>query len=375
MSTIHYILHDLIEVVVDERVSAGIINAVEFQLDYFKKTNEHLNSLCRVIIVPYDDFVPNDKQNFCCLDFLSGISGRCLDDAGNRAAVEKKNGNFYIYTDQKYLPINLFIQLILIEHDISLLSAAAVADSGEQVTLFPGAGGAGKSALTIRMVKDFNYRLLGDDTVCLNKQGLCLSFPRKFHIKDYDRPHYDNLLQSIAHKKKRKKDSSAQTAALRLAKCIRDNSPFLGLLNFLFNHASRKDLQKKYIPVFKYNDLNNRMEVPISEIVGPENISREGNLERVVYLQRYKGSDFLISKIDKESLIRRTLATSQNEWALQMRLFCQMGSLEILDLPGYFERVAEILRNGFKKKDANLLLIPEKASPQELVDFYFRWLT
>jgi hypothetical protein len=297
-----------------------------------------------------------------------------MDDPENRLAVEKRDCNFDIYTDKGFIPINLFIQLILVEHDISLLAAAAVADSNGWVTLFPGAGGAGKSALTIKMVQDFNYRLLGDDTICLSKQGNCLSFPRTFRIKEYDRPNYANMHLSSGSQSSQKKNYSIKAAALKITKLIRDNSPFLGFLNCLLNHLGREDLQKKIIPIYKYNKKSNNIKVPVSEIVGSENISDGGNLKRVVYLQRYKGSDFRITEIDKESLIRWIIATLQNEWALQMRLFYQMGLMELVDIPSYFDRVVKIIRTGLIKTDCSLLMIPENASPDELINFYFNCL-
>jgi hypothetical protein len=371
MPAIHYILHNLIEVAVDKKVNSELIDNVEFQLGHFKTRKVHSNSLCRVDIVPYGEFLPDYKHNFRTLYSLRGISGSCLDDPENRLAVEKRDCNFHIYTDKRFIPINLFIQLILVELDISLLAAAAVADLNGRVTLFPGAGGAGKSVLAIRMVKDYNYRLLGDDTICMSEQGNCLSFPRAFLIKEYDRLKYANLLPSRRSQSREKKNYSAKAAALKIAKLIRDNLPFLGVFSFLLNHLGREDLQKKIMPNYRYNHKNNRMKVPVSKIVGSENISDEGSLERVVYLQRYKGSDFKITEIDKESILRRTIAALQNEWALQMRLFYQMGLMEMVDIPGYFDRVAKIIRTGLAKKDCSLLMIPENASPDELVNFYF----
>jgi hypothetical protein len=371
MPAIHYTLHNLIEVAVDRRVNSEMIDNVEFQLGHFKLKKVRSNSLCRVDIVPYNEFLPDYKHNFRTLYSLRGISGRCLDDPENRFAVEKRDCNFHIYTDKRFIPINLFIQLILVELDISLLAAAAVADTNGRVTLFPGAGGAGKSVLAIRMVEDFNYRLLGDDTICLSKRGNCLSFPRAFLIKEYDRLKYSDLRPSTKSQSRDKNIYSVKGAALKIAKLIRDNLPFLGFFNFLLNHLGREDLQKKIIPNYRYNNKNNRMKVPVSKIVGSDNISDEGNLERVVYLQRYNGSDFTITDIDKESIIRWTIAALQNEWALQMRLFYQMGLMEMVDIPGYFDRVAKIIRTGLTKIDCSRLMIPENASPDELVNFYF----
>jgi hypothetical protein len=365
MDTIHYAIHDLIDVVVDARVSDTVLRAIDFQIGFFKITGDQPGAPRRIIVKPYDDFTLDPTLTFHSLHPSRGISGQCLDRRGrNRVALEKRNDGYTIYVDQRIFAFNLFIQLLLVEHGVSLISAAAAIDANDRVTLLAGAGRTGKTVLSVNMVKCDNYRLLGDDTVVLSKQGECFSFPRSFTLKDYNRSTYADVLRRFNAGDPSETNSSVP---LKLLSLVRDNAPFLGLLNGILSRLDLPDLQRKLVPSFCASKKTPYLAaVPITEIVDPSMIADRGSVERIVFLERYAGNAFRLESISEASLCRRMIAIIHNEWALSMRQFFMMGALELVDLPAYFNCVAAIIRSGISGKSCEMLLIPDDTSPDDL---------
>jgi len=368
MDTIHYSIHDLIDVIVDARASDTVVRAIDFQIGYFRTTGSEPRASRRIVVKPYGDFTLDPTLTFHSFHPSQGISGRCLDRPGrNPVALEKGEGSYTIYADRRIFAFNLFLQLLLVECGTSLISAAAVMDADDRVTLLAGAGRTGKTVLSINMVKHRDCRLLGDDTVALSKHGKCLSFPRSFTLKDYNRSTYADVLRRLNAGNETQTDFSEKRVTLKLLRLVRENAPFLGLLNNILCRLDRPDLQQKLIPSFWTSQKPPYLTaVPITEIVDPGTIADQGNVERIVFLERYAGTEFRREPMSEASLCRRMVAIIHNEWALSMRQFFMMGALEIVDLPAYFNRVAAIIRSGVSAKGCEMFLIPDDASPDEL---------
>lgn len=64
-------------------------------------------------------------------------------------------------------------------------------------------------------------------------------------------------------------------------------------------------------------------------------------------------------------------AIIHHEWVDGMRQFFTMGALDMVDLLSYFQNVEAIMRSTTSGKNSELLLIPAKASPHELAEYYF----
>ena len=193
----HYAIHDLVDVLVDPRVNESIIDSIDFQIGYFKTTDNQLSAPHKIIVKPYDDFIPDPALIFDTFHLTRGISGQYLDDSNDKVALKRDEYGYTIYANSPNFLINLFIQLLLIEPGISMVHAAAVADRKGNVTLLPGAGGVGKTAILGCMVKEYDYRLLGDDIIGLSEKGDCLSFPRSFVLIEYHRSVYQEVFQQL----------------------------------------------------------------------------------------------------------------------------------------------------------------------------------
>ena len=362
---IHYNIHGIIDVFVNPKVNDSILNNIDFQIGYFKKkTNREQLTAQKIIIEPYDNFIPDPTRVFNTFHLVQGISGQCLDYPSDRLAFESCENCYMIYADKPNFLINIFIQLLIIEHGIAMVHAAAVADKNGCVTLLPGAGGVGKTALLGDLVKHHNYKTLGDDIICLTESGECLSFPRSFVLKEYHRPIYPEAFNSLNH-------TNNKFNRFKLMKLIMENIPFLGLTKATLRRMGLLDNVLTLLHYDRTALINESvLALPVEDVLGQGTVVDRGNIKRIVFLQRYAGTKLQLVPIDEDELCSRMFAIILHEWVDVMRQFFTMGALELVDLPSYFNRIDDIIRNGISEKKCHILLIPDTTSPQEMSRYF-----
>lgn len=356
---LYYNIHDIVEVLIDPMVGDALIGAVDFQISYFRKSIEaDIAAPRRIMIKPYNDVFINSSNVFHTFHLSRGVQGSCFHDPFNKIIVEKNSRGFTIYSNSPNFLINLYIQILLIENDYSMVHAAAVADDGGRVTLLPGAGGVGKTALLGSMVEEYGFKYMGDDVIILGKGGNCLCFPRFFVLKEYHRDVYPEIFQKLNIKKR---------SNYKLKRFIVKNAPFAGVLKDFLKQ------RKLYYKIAHSINLSPYLAtVSVEEIFGPGTCAHIGNVEKIVFLERYEGKEFELKDINEDSLCRRMFAIIHHEWVAGMQQLFTISAMEIIDLPVYFDKVYEIIKSGISNIPCKMLLIPENAGPKALVDAYLK---
>jgi hypothetical protein len=357
---IRFTIHDMIDVLIDPRVGEPLIRAVNFEIGYFENTQETMAvAPHQIIIKPYDDFTPDSAYPFQTFHSSRGLQGCCFHDRTEGIAVEKQDRGFTIYSDTPNFLINLFIQLLLIENDYTMVHAAAIVDKDNRVTLLPAAGGVGKTALLGYMVQEFRSRHMGDDIVILGKAGNCLSFPRSFVLKEYHRSIYPEVFQRLNLRTK---------SSYKVKRFLIDNAPFLGIVKTILRR------RKIYYKVaHSINLIPHLAEVPVEEIFGENTLAHKGVIERVIFLERYEGSTFKFEEISEDSVCRRLLAILHHEWVVSLEQFLTLGAMEVVDLPNYFQEVIQVIQSGISNKECHIMYIPSNAPPIDLFKSYLRF--
>lgn len=373
MSAIRYAIHGLIDVFVDTRVSGTLLDAIDFQVGFFQTGSSNAPAPRQITVKPYADFALDDFNTYETFHLMRGIPALVLDDTEKTVAFEKTENGFTIYADWPSFILLFFLQFIFLEHDITFVHAAAVADKSGSVTLLPGAGGVGKTALLGELVKHYNYRLLADDITLLTQEGECLSFPRSFVLKDYHRSVYPEVFQRLSIDAANHCSTSINKGKTKraLLTFFHENAPFIGLFKAIIR---RLNLTSVIPPAFYYPQDSGPppyvATVSVTEIFGRDSIVEKGTIDRVLFLKRYSGNDFRVEAINDESVVRQMLAIIHHEWVDGMRQFFTMGALDMLDLLTYFQNVGGIIRSATAGKNSELLLIPAKASPRDLSEYY-----
>lgn len=354
---IQYTIHNLINVLIDPKVGNPLINAIDFQIGFFKNNGEpYFKAPHRIIIKPYEEFIPEPATPYQIFHNVRGIQRVCIHDYDEGIAIEKHPKGFNIYSSSPNFLINLFIQLILIDNDYSMVHAAVVADQDNRITLLPAAGGVGKTALLGCLVKEHGFKHMGDDIVILGKNGNCLAFPRYFVFKEYHRSVYPEVFERLNIKKK---------SYYGIKRFIVDNAPFMGITKKILRR------RKMYHTVAHTVNLTPYLAtIPVDEIFGPEAYIHQGEIEKIVFLERYDGQEFNSVKISEASISSRMFSIIHHEWVAYMQQLFMAGAMELIDLPFYFQKTNEIIQSGIYRKSCLLMLIPDNASPKDVVNSF-----
>ncbi len=368
MSTLHYNIHNRIDVFVDGRLPRPITSTIDFQIGYFKTADARAMSPHRIDVRPYSEFGPGSDVVFDSFHLLRGVTGSCVDNPERRWAIRREEHGFSVFTDES-LVITPFVQLLLMEHGISLVHAAAVADEAGRVTLLAGAGGVGKTAILGHLVREHGYRLLGDDNVGLKEDGTCLSMPRSFVLKEYHRTVYPEVFDRLGVGAESRGRKLAKSAVYGLIGVLGANAPFIGLSKVLLKHLGLLDrVSHRLAAPPKFDFLAT---VPVEEIFGSGCVAAEGKLDRIVFLQRYEGADLVAESISEEDLAGRMNAIILHEWSDSMRMLFTLGAFAMVDLDAYFGRVSAFIRGAICGKEAQILRIPAKVPPRDLANFFY----
>jgi len=367
MEGAYYLIHDLLEIHASPRVSLDIIKMLDFQLGSMKTIRSEHSADYKIIIKPYDEFEFESGATIVNLWQASGVTGCSFNNPKEKLALKKGEDSLAIYADSRNFAINMFIQIILIDRGVSLLPAAAIVDENSQATLLAGAGGAGKTTITLSAVKNNKYSLLGDDTICVDNSGYGLSYPRAFNIKHYYRSTFPEYFSVSASSGERKSGSFTK---IFIKQVIR-NMPFLGFADSLLYKLGRPGLWNKLKQDVTPGNVNRRLpKVPVESIYGENKITPKANIVRVVYLERYNGNSFTITPMHPDVLADRLCALLYNEWALNARKLYLMSVLELVNLNEFFSRSREIIYASIKNSQCERLLIPSSCTPEALSRYY-----
>lgn len=347
-----YRIHDFVEVNIDPDVAENVVSAIKGQIGYFIVRENSITKRCglELRIRPFSALAANKSRQLAVVENEYSATDNCAILRSEELALEKTEKGFVIYVaNGGYLSINIILQLLFIEMNVTLVHAAAVENREGKVILFPAFGGAGKTSILGELVRKKGYRLLGDDLVCVTKDGKCFSYPRSFILYGYHKGIFPEVFERF----------HLSEVKSQLKNFIVENMPFKGVLKSLLG-KSQLGIKTKSI-AFKHLAA-----IPVKEIFGREKILDFGTIQQVLFLQRYNGNGIKLETITKKDLSRRLFSIIHHEWMGVWKLPLIAGGFGILDLPGYYNKVLLILENALKGKTAQVVWIPERMKPETL---------
>ena len=123
-----YNIHNLIYIIVKSEVSNLIIKDINFQIGFFLADNNSESiDLPKIFIYPYknkNNFIDANSHKIFFYDEV-GVLGSYLDNSEKRLFVCRKNKDLIICADHPNFLINLYIQILLIEQNCTLIHASA----------------------------------------------------------------------------------------------------------------------------------------------------------------------------------------------------------------------------------------------------------
>jgi len=366
-----YNLHNLVRIDVDRRVPAALREAIDFQIAHFRCATPHrrpTDGLAAIRVFPYEDFVGRRHGAIHEFHTCTSGNGAWMDDPTRRCAYVRMPNGFAAYADTPRLLINMLVQFLLVERGVTLVHAAAVADARGRVTLLPGPGGVGKTALVGSLVRHHGYRLLGDDIVGLSEDGHCWAYPRSFVLKAYHKTVYPELFDKLGISQTPPRPRVTRRALNVLA----DNMPLKGLARALLRRTgllpvAQRRLAGQNTPPFLAT-------VPVGDIFGAGCVLERGRIERVLYLERWREPEFRIESLPADAIVNRLISIIHHEWTDHMRHFWTLGATGIVDFPAYLDGVTGAARRAIADRPCQRLLIPAGSAPDQLAERFLEHL-
>lgn len=336
----YYNIHNLISVTINPKVSQLVIENVNSQIGYFK-CSKPKNFSQNITIFPYENLHLKNVLPIIVHENSITYPSKCL-------SIKKVKTGFIIHSNYPNFLVNVYIDALLNETKKTFVHSSAVINNRNEVTLFAGTGGVGKTSLMIYFVNK-GYRFLSDDLTILTNKNKVYSFPRKISIKEY----YDNIQTGIYQLKlsKRKK------IIYKMKRGIAENVPFTGLLkkglhnDNLIGKITRKFSTKR----------NPSCETAIS-LFGKDKIADSGILSQIFYMQRDFGNKIMIQSLTGSSMCNRLISNKQQEWDKEFYPIFDMCSAEMKKMVDYFINLNSIISSGLKHKKCYLVKIPVQAS-------------
>ncbi|MCJ8498595.1 hypothetical protein MVI27_10020 [Chryseobacterium salipaludis] len=272
------------------------------------------------------------------------INSESLIDLNYGIEVILKENEIILNTKYRYIEWLMYmIQIALLRTDSVLIHGAAVAKNGKAI-LFPSWGGVGKTAILNDFVKKYNYQVIGDDLFILTKNGKILSFPKPMVLY----PYHKNLFPDLFKKSPTLLPDALNKTVSRLVPKIKKLlSPFPILMNFARN-----------------NNPQVKWALP-TEVFGVENIANETDVERVYWLERFKGET--VRNDCNDAIFSQILGSTVNEFD-QRVVFCVniLMGLGVLDNKVYLIKWDQVLRNGLEKAKKGKINISSEVSIDEI---------
>jgi hypothetical protein len=352
-----YVVPDLAVVTVSADVIELVRSATDFQLGHFALADGTAApaDLPLIKVEPYPRLLtPAGVVKF---QAMRAEPGRLLHSPEGRHATRRTADGFEVFSDSPEVLVVLLLQTIALRKGRTFLHAAAWCDASGSVTLLPGPGGVGKTALLSAAVLRHGARLLGDDLVLVGAEGAA-AFPRAFVLKDYHRSLFPAAFAG-ARQERRTRDRWRP-----VVKFFRENAPFHGVFKSLFRRAGRLESASSWLHT--HATPPEYLTVPVARLFGPERIGANGPVRRVIYVERYEGGEFRLAPLAAEAAVQRSLAVLHHEWSDYLRWFCALGAVEVVDLGAHFRATEAAMRAAFSQAQISLLQVPVNASPEAL---------
>lgn len=231
----------------------------------------------------------------------------------------------------------MLLEYCLLKNNATFIHSAGVSKNGKAY-VFPSWGGVGKTASVAKLVRQNDFKLLGDDLVILDKDGNVYSFPKKFVLYAY---HKNLFAENMKNKKLIK-----------------------GCLSSLVSHLipSIKNILRHFPSIMAFARRHNPQSKRVSpyEIFGNDSISDNAKLEAFTWLERIDVEKTKIVEIDSYTLASRALMITLHElYDTRLQEFFIALCADNFEFKYVFDKSVDFLEKIISNKKINQLFIPQ----------------
>ena len=357
-------IHDIIDVIVSEDVSDELLSSIEFQMGYFRADAP---SGCPLTLRVEPIEKASERKADTAFHLSWATAGEHVHMPSQGVGFALNGDCLTVYASHGSGVVMLGLQLMLVRSGASLIHAAALLEPDGGVLLIPGPGGVGKTTSVAELIRRGSHRLLGDDLVILGKNGEVYSFPRQMVLKEAHREQFAEIIAEFGESSNATSYSSWRSNRFvrRIMGILYRNAPFVGVIQGALWRAGMLEKAREWF-LGSSGDPAILACVPPAAAFGKAAIAQRGRVSRVIFLERARIACPLRVHLPKDQLVRRCFAILHHELVDHMRVFWQLGSLEIFDLSEYFAGMYGVLNQGLEGVDADRLEVPERIGAEEL---------
>lgn len=273
---------------------------------------------------------------------------------GENTIVDKKlgcrierndNGYNFIVTQECNEWLIVCCQLLLLENGYTFVHAAGLEKCGNTL-LLPSWGGVGKTATVVKMVREENWRLLGDDLIIIDTNGNAIPFLKPFVIYGYHQPLFPELFM------RRKGIIRNSFISDWLRKCIPTIKRVLRTVPNLLAYA------RKHNP--------HSMRINPSEIFAREQLSTGGKIDRVIWLERLPENNGAVDISDKEIISKIASVTILELFSDRISAINIMCGCAMLRYEDLYIKMYDIISRALRGVKSTQLTIPTSVSIKDV---------
>jgi hypothetical protein len=356
-----YNIHNLLCITMYSNISDLIIKEINFQIGFFL-TENYVDSkdIPKISIYPYNnknDFIESNGHKIIFYEEI-GILGSYLDNIEKRLFICRKNKDLIICADHPNFLINLYIQILLIEQNHTLIHASAYQAKSGKINIFTGAGGTGKTAILGHAVSQRGLKYLGDDLVIINLSKECLSFPRYFVLKKYHSQIYSNTFSES-------KIYNFNFSYLR--RFLHENLPFVGIIKTLL-----KKIGFYYRVADKIRPKDFLATIPPEKVFGINKFVNIGSIGSIIYLDKTIDNNFLINPTSAQILSNRAMSVIHHEFRDYNSHLLSLGALNVINYNLYMKNTSELLNDILNNIKLFELSVPNNSTSTDLINFLIK---
>lgn len=338
-----YNIHNLVRVKIDQ-TRLNLLDGYDHYFRYFRtgETSSEIN----YEVKEFSEFnLPPDYINNG--DLFGFKNGVCF--YREKYALVFDNAKIIEYTTYANRATNLWLQTLLLKQNHSLVHCAGVEIEGKGI-IFPAFGGVGKTMLISKLRKLDNCRFFGDDYVIVSKDSQMYSYPSDFSIYPYHLKVFPEL-----------KGSSVSRHFL-LRKIFGAFYFIKKAINFIWRRFSSSGT-----PLF-YGWNADYVKVPVTKLIG-DNIGQKTNLVAAIFLSRYNGQEIISEEMSLDEIVKFTDGILWLESQHALSYLSALTAFGVINLAEITEQQREIIRSCFTPLKRFHILIPDKVSPEEYINF------
>ena len=306
---------------------------------------EAYNACKQKIIVDYQKSLSINDVRF--IGDGAYISGSVYVDGNYGVRIERLADHWHLIASQECNEwLVILIQLALLDNNHTLIHAAAL-EKNEEVLLLPSWGGVGKTATVCKFVRDYGWRLLGDDLVIIG-DNCVIPFLKPFVIYPYHKDLFPELFKSNEnHTVKNLKISNMMSKIIPGVK--RMLRPFPRVLAYLRKHNPQS------------------MRVLPTKIFTQDQISQGGTPKNVIWLERSMNNSVDCHKVSPDIIASKAVTVSSVElFAEKLDAVYHMCGCGIITYDDTIKKMHQIIYSVAQNAECGTIEIPTTNSITEI---------